>query len=328
MTTWPVNYAGQALTAQAIQKRIDDLKRVQTKITVLSWHVPTQAEFEAAYVSQTGFSLPIPSGTFLLWYDMRQGNMKPFTVVNDLANGTQSSGIPRPYVAPQTTSPFRFIGSAAGPALIPMNTHMKWSANSARFLITPTEWQRYGLSMLWIYFSIRIDSTNFFVFPDSIDPSQVWTDLAVEVAGDNVQDLIRLEVQASVETLANNQDTSLGQEQLASSVASFSSSHADSYMNGVLYVWDVSDTIDEADNLLPADRGSAGMGYVSSISTGITTGQLNVSFFGFEKTNNVPSAGGVGLPGLLADNHADKDSRIWFYGLFNKPPPAVLEEYS
>lgn len=331
--SWPGNYAGQALAVAQYEKRLLDIQKVQIKVVIHSWKEPTQQEFEAAYVAQTGFTLPIPPGALLLWSDMRNGGMtRAYTVANDLANGTLSSGTIVPYIEAQTTSPFRFLGHSYAKANWARNNLMRITGPGAEFFTAPSEWQRRGLAMLWIYFSIRMSTSAanaLIMHPSQSANANNWSDFSIEVAGQNTDDLVRVTVNAGGTTVNNSQNTSAGGSHTLIDAATDDNDVADAYMSGVMYVWDPFDVQDPNGDPVPAAFGSSGGGYAASIGATIATGNLNVCMFDWEKTDNLPSLSGPGLASTLGNNTAiDKKSKIWWYGIFNQDAPMMMPEYS
>lgn len=91
-SNWPVNYMEKRLYVAELQRRILRLQKIKKSVVVHSRLEPARAQFEAAYVGQTGLPLPIEVGTKLLWYDLRAGQIKAYSTAYDLQNGTVSSG--------------------------------------------------------------------------------------------------------------------------------------------------------------------------------------------------------------------------------------------
>ncbi|APU89118.1 hypothetical protein Rctr85_100 [Virus Rctr85] len=89
---WPVNYIEQELTVAEMLRRRDEIRKILTPIVLHSLTKPTQAEWNAAYVEQTGLTLPIPAGARLYWLNPISGLVESFTTVNDVDNGESSSG--------------------------------------------------------------------------------------------------------------------------------------------------------------------------------------------------------------------------------------------
>lgn len=109
--TWPVGKLEQLLKIQELQGALDLVKAGRETVVLHAYFAPKQADWELAYVSQLGRTLPIPPGTKLCWYDMRLGLVKTFTPAWDRENGLASSGTIYAYSQRQTSDYFRFIGN-------------------------------------------------------------------------------------------------------------------------------------------------------------------------------------------------------------------------
>lgn len=93
-TGWPPTFAAQTVYVKELIDRINEVVAARKKIIIRSYNEPTQSEWEAAYVTQTGLPLPIPVGTKLLWRNYSTGDVLWFTMSNDAALGDYSSGTP------------------------------------------------------------------------------------------------------------------------------------------------------------------------------------------------------------------------------------------
>jgi hypothetical protein len=109
---WPLNRAQQQAFIGNIEGRIANIQARRKSITVRSWTLPSQGDWEAAYFQSTGFPAPILPGTRLYWYDLSMGYVKSFTVALDVAGGNASTGTVVPYVDDTyTRPPFRLIAA-------------------------------------------------------------------------------------------------------------------------------------------------------------------------------------------------------------------------
>lgn len=109
-TIWPVNYAEQAITVERIRDRLDEIKRANTTVSLVSVSPPTQNDWEVAFVTKTGLSLPIPPGARLLWLNPMSGEVREFSTAFDDNIGSSLEGKLSTGAIYETSSPTSDIG--------------------------------------------------------------------------------------------------------------------------------------------------------------------------------------------------------------------------
>lgn len=151
-TVWPVSYADQKHHADFLLARAKILYARKTPITLNRFIEPTQAEWENAYVLETGLPLPIPVGTKLIWRSMRSGRVLTYGTLNDSNSGSSSTGIVYNMLNMEYNRPsFRLLGVAD------TARQESLASNSRRSLIPILSWYPsgtfiFGLNLGQIYY--------------------------------------------------------------------------------------------------------------------------------------------------------------------------------
>ncbi len=167
---WPSSYADQKNYADFLLSRAKILYARRTPITLNKFTEPTQAEWENAFVTETGMPLPIPTGVRLYWRSLLNGNIIQYGTLNDAVNGTASTGKVYKMLDANYTQPsFRFIGYLdnqkqvffnqvynTGTALIPALSYLPsgsfiYGINNSRLY----EWMNLGLDSLMMIVRVR-----------------------------------------------------------------------------------------------------------------------------------------------------------------------------
>lgn len=113
--TWPVNYIEQRLYVNKLLKQKERLQKISKPVILHSLFEPSRSAWETAFVTQTGFGLPIEPGTKLIWMDSNTGQAKTFTTVYDLEGGDSSSGDIHEYISTiYNRGAFRLLASTRG----------------------------------------------------------------------------------------------------------------------------------------------------------------------------------------------------------------------
>lgn len=90
--SWPLGYADQKNYADYLLERAKILYARRVPITINKFIQPSQADWENAYVAETGLPLPIPVGVKMFWRSLTSGRVIQFGTINDSSNGTISTG--------------------------------------------------------------------------------------------------------------------------------------------------------------------------------------------------------------------------------------------
>lgn len=138
-SSWPSSFSDQKALADRLLTHAKMLYGRKTGITVNSGNEPSQGDWESAYVRYTGLPLPIPVGTKLIWRDLRFNKCKTYSTINDLSNGSASSGTVYPLLDMNyEQGSFRLLGGG-----IPMTD----LGGYAVFVNSSIMYKRYGLSL-------------------------------------------------------------------------------------------------------------------------------------------------------------------------------------
>ncbi len=109
--TWPTNWIEQAQYFARLQTDLTSLQAQSQTVTVHSFGMPTQQQWEDAYAQQVGQVPPIQPGTKLFWYDLKNGVPKRYATVTS-SDGLTIDPLVRPFVSrTQSRGCFRFLGS-------------------------------------------------------------------------------------------------------------------------------------------------------------------------------------------------------------------------
>lgn len=95
--TWPVPWIEQAVYYQQLVETLAQYRAQHTPISVHSFSEPTQTQWENAYQAQSGLIPPILPGSRLMWHDLKNGSVKPYTTVYG-PNGTDIDSTVRPLI--------------------------------------------------------------------------------------------------------------------------------------------------------------------------------------------------------------------------------------
>lgn len=158
LDNWPRSRIEQELFLTELETEIARLETTRQSILIHNFSIPTQSDWEIAYLEQSGGALPIPPGTILCWINLMTAHVVSFGTAFDRDNGLTSSGKVYPYGQIQNKSHFRFIGNL---------TYQGYFANAEtdqQFVHIGTNlsaWQKRRLLMIECYFRIREEDDDF-----------------------------------------------------------------------------------------------------------------------------------------------------------------------
>lgn len=154
-TTWPNAYPDQKSYADYLLARAKILYARRAPITINKFIEPSQGDWENAYVASTGLPLPIPTGVKLFWRSLNTGRVTQYGTIDDLTEGSASSGTVFNLLSMNYTQPaMRFLGFMDSTKQI-FNMHI--TSSSPVPLIPVLSWMPsgsfiYGINNSQIYY--------------------------------------------------------------------------------------------------------------------------------------------------------------------------------
>jgi len=161
---WPESGPDQDVFVDTLQKRVDKLRYAIKPVVVPKFTEPNQADWEGAWSKKTGLWPPIPPGTKLFWYDLSGGEVRQYTVVYNLGNGTDSDGTVFPVkLSTDNSSYFRFLGSLSRRGTM-LSALAKPDNTVTTLMINPEIWMQRGLLRLIIEMSLDMTTASMRLF--------------------------------------------------------------------------------------------------------------------------------------------------------------------
>lgn len=156
LSYWPESGPDQAVYVQKMLKKLGRAKSAIKPTVVAKFTEPTQDDWEAAWANKFGMLPPIYPGAKLLWYDLSCGEMKMYSTVFNLRNGTDYDGTVFP-VTPsiETASPYRFLGSLSKRGTM-LSSFSKPDNTITTMMLNPEIWTQRGLQALHIEFALDV----------------------------------------------------------------------------------------------------------------------------------------------------------------------------
>jgi len=349
LTPWPSNYAEQAVYMQQYLARLNRVKKIRlAHVVVRSFVRPTKEQWEAAWIDQSGFDLPIPPGSKLCWMDLRKGVIRTFMTAYDLDSGTRSSG--QPYEMFDVTEPltaWHFMG-VQRPYIYVMNTNERIGQYASVNVSPLIQGQRRLMSFLMIFklrfkraraFSIRLNAY------EEDAPYALKADPLKVVAAEALGEANWWEQTGSVFGAAGNTDTqsdftSEGYLNLSNTggtrIPNEASGHdAHMFSEGYMLIHNYSPSWDEASERESLGRyGFAGQMFGSGFATAYAAGAQYYLYSAFHRYDAArvpfapvlePNRGaasdaqyGPYDPGASPSGEWSNGSKIWLYGMYGK----------
>lgn len=309
--SWPVNWMEQALYVNQLSERLGRLEKIQKTVLIRSRTVPTRAQFESAYLAQTGYSLPIEVGTKLLWLNLYRNEITGFSTAYDLEGGLISSGdiYPLEDIRAQSRGHIRLLGvSGAGASWWNPyhNTALRGEGAHGVFIdVDAKVASQAGLMSFLVLFSADAPEVKFtYQVRSTSDPLET-------------SDVVYESVYNTIAAAADNPGVATGggpgfrYTAVRSGQGSVMPSY---YTHGMLYI---------ANGYLDVENGRelfnmaavTGSGFASGFSTTVlAAGVLRLNTIAFTELENSPfiERDTFELYNMINASHA------WLYGIYNK----------
>jgi hypothetical protein len=310
-TNWPVSWMEQSLYVAEIERRIRRLQRIKRSIVVHSRDEPSQAQFEAAYVAQTGFPLPIEVGTKLCWFDLRRGQMRAYSTAYDIQDGLYSSGQVYPMVDVDADSKgqIRLIGVRAD-----TNTwkdpYVNVENGGMNIRLDPTRALKKGLMAYMVIFEANSAEVAFTYSVRTADYQEHFYESVYAVYNAAGSTPGHSEVN-------KNTGAVIGEDYVIVTPGNVSGL-ANVYSQGLLFFHNVVNAW-EQDNQKLNTIAPNGAGFASGFLTTMAANSMRINAISFIETASSPY-----YPPFNLVMSGGERQKAWLYGIYNQPTGSIL----
>lgn len=330
-TQWSTNQQQQKEYIRRFEMLLNQFEARKTPIVFRSKSPPVQADWDTAWVTQSGLSLPIPPGTKLVWYDLTKQMMFTYTVPFDQLGGLQSSGqVVRSIDQSYDRPPMRLLATFDSADFInqftgsPNQILSKNEPTSAFYFragvpLNPYVLRTMGLHDIMIIYRLRMPAglatSAIFVLNFNIATSE-WNLDATKQSGYLTLEEINGTLTRTDGGAASNGPLNLGGR------SAYSTSVANAYAAGVIQMTHIG--LAEDVGALAQDRLTfSGTHFGTRIDDTLGTTKFGFNIGGFYHWGQYP-ARGVSL-GIENGTTIPNVGKAWMYGMFSKNTQELVE---
>lgn len=321
---WPRSRTEQELYLTELERQVVRLESLTTPIVIHNFRLPTQSEWELAYLEQSSKDLPIEPGAYLCWVNVETGHTLLYTTAFDRDNGASSSGMVYAEGKIQNKSHFRFIGN--------MRYTGHWQNAETEQMhamlgVNLEAWQMRRLLMIEGYFRILGEDADAFDITLSYG-SKLAVYGQLDDGANDVVSVLRGDVTTATTIQSQTLEQDFDPFYTVLTAEAHDNADNDTMLTGYFQIYDPFGSLNTADEFEASKSGARMAGWLWHLDSAGNERFKSFTVSQFYRGNHLePLAFGlIYQPNIGLTPDIANRARGWLYGWF-ADPVATIEEF-